>query len=171
MQSFTDHLDGIASCAAMDLSSRDWHIKALIPPEAGWYFIRTTAPVSALQLQARPNATYTQKSGKTVKVAHYDIAMRAGRYAADLKDYWNVSEVYSGMASDLQSRAREHTFADPGTAALALSLYPDLHEYEWLFCYITLTRFNGKFSCPRMMLALGEQIWRARNGWPLLSAA
>lgn len=74
------------------------------------------------------------------------------------------------MASTLQARAREHTFPDPGTAGLALSMYPALREYEWLFGYVTLSRFAASVSCPEMVLRLGEQLWRAENGWPLLSA-
>lgn len=168
MKTLVDHLDDIASYASMDLKSPGWHTRAFIPREAGWYFIRTTAPVPVLQRQRRPSATYVKKNGKTAHVAHYDIATRAGRFAPDLKAYWNVTEVYSGLASNLQQRAREHTFADPGTAALSLSLYPELHDYEWLFCFVTLSRFGARVSCPQMMLALGEQIWRAKNGWPLL---
>ncbi len=74
------------------------------------------------------------------------------------------------MAANLQARAREHTFADPGTAGLALSKYPELIGYEWIFGYITLRRLAPRVSCQDMMLRLGEQVWRARNGWPLLCA-
>lgn len=171
MQPFIEHLESIASCVNIPLADRDWHTAANVPPEAGWYFIRTNTPIAVLQKQTLWSSTYVKKRNQqTAKVRNYDIAARAGRYADDLKDYWNTSEVYSGMASSLQARAREHTFADPGTAGLALARYPDLVKCDWLFGFVTLGRFTSKVSCPDMMLRLGEQLWRAKHGWPLLSA-
>jgi len=171
LQALASHLDSLASCAVIALDDPDWHTKAFIPAVTGWYYIRTNTPVEVLQQQQLWSATYTRAGdGKLANVRNYDIAERAQRYADDLKPYWNTSEVYSGLAKSLQARAREHTFADPGTAGLALARYPVLRQYEWMFGFITLSRFSKNVSCPEMMLRLGEQIWRAKNGWPLLCA-
>lgn len=102
------------------------------------------------------------------KVGNYDLALRASRYRSDLDRFWNIKEVYSGLADNLQSRAREHTFPNEGTGGLALSRYPELYQFGWLFCFVTLRRFCSKTSCDDMLLKLGEQMWRAANGWPLL---
>ncbi len=172
MDTIIKHIESIASCTGMSLNDRDWHTKVGIPAEPGWYFIRTTAPVDVLKQQVPWAKTYVKKkTGIEASVANYDIAKRASRYADDLKSYWNTSEVYSGMASNLLNRAREHTFADPGTAGLALSRYEVLKLYDWVFGFVTLKRFASPVSCPDMLLKLGEQVWRARFGWPLLSSA
>jgi hypothetical protein len=165
------HLDQIANRVPMNLAGDRWHVAAKIPRTAGWYFIETNTPVEILQRQHRPQTRYTQKNGKEVNVKIYDISGSAARYADDLKECWNIEQVYSGLASNLQDRAREHTLSDLGTAALALGLYPELHSYAWTFCYVEMHRFLPEASCPKMLLRLGEQMWRGTNGWPLLSRA
>lgn len=165
------HLDHLANSAPMNLAGDQWHVKAKIPPTPGWYFIETTTPVEVLQRQHRPQTRYSMKNGIVSDVKIYDLAGSASRYAADLKDCWNTEQVYSGLASNLQSRAREHTLSDLGTAALALGLYPELRTYEWTFCYVEMHLFLAGASCPKMLLRLGEQMWRGTNGWPLLSRA
>ncbi len=170
LQHLVTHLDSVASCVNIPLDDPDWHTDAFIPSEAGWYFIRTNTPVSVLQAQELWAAKYIRaRDRQTANVRNYDLAARAGRYAEDLKPYWNTSEVYSGMAANLQARAREHTFPDPGTAGLALSRYPALKEYDWMFAFVSLSRFTSSVSCADMLLRLGEQIWRANHGWPVLS--
>jgi hypothetical protein len=172
MEQLSTYLSSYASCTAISLIDSSWHTQANVPNEAGWYFIRTNCPVAVLKQQHLWDQTYTTaRSGMSARVKNYDIASRAQRFKEDFADYWNIVEVYSGMASSLQARAREHTFANPGTAGLALSRYVALREYEWTFGFVTLRRFNPTVSRQDMLLHLGEQIWRAKNGWPLLCAA
>ncbi|RQR65598.1 hypothetical protein DIE18_03885 [Burkholderia sp. Bp9125] len=168
MRELAAHLQKICSCVNMDLADREWARKAGIQGRAGWYFIRTNTPLEVLSRQALWDSTYTRKDGVTARVRNYDIAARAGRYQPDLAAYWNLTDVYSGMHANLLSRAREHTFPDPGTGALALSKYPELASFEWQFFFVTLERFRREASCTEMLLHLGEQMWRAENGWPLL---
>lgn len=166
------HLDHLANRVPMHLGGDRWHIDGKVPPTAGWYFIETNTPIEVLQRQHRPQTTYAKKrTGKVEDVKIYDLAGSAARYANDLDGCWNTKYVYSGLAQKLQSRAREHTLPDLGTAALGLGLYPELREYEWTFCYVEMGKFLPNASCPKMLLALGEQIWRANNGWPLLCRA
>jgi hypothetical protein len=168
MKDLAAHLETICSCASIDLTDPTWARKAGIPGKAGWYFIRTTAPLEVLQRQTLWGETYTRDDGETAKVKNYDIAARATRVQQDLHPYWNVTDVYSGIASNLLSRAREHSFPDPGTGALALSKYPELLQFDWHFYFLTLERLLRQSSCPAMLLRLGEQMWRAKNGWPVL---
>jgi hypothetical protein len=171
MVTLSKYLDGYFSCSLIDLNDKKWHSKAKIPSEPGWYFIRSNTPVDVLCKQEIWQKTYTTKIKKELKpVLNYNLAGRAQRYSPDLSSYWNLFEVYSGMASDLMARAREHSFPDPGTGGLALSCYPALKKYEWLFGYITLNRFKSNASCNEMLLRLGEQIWRSKHGWPILCA-
>lgn len=171
MNALVEYLDSIYSCAQINLDDKDWHRKAQVPAESGWYFIRSNAPLSLLWEQELWSTTYvTKQKQETKPVRNYNLAERSRRYAPDLSSYWNTTEVYSGMASNLMSRAREHTFPDPGTGGVALSRYPALKEFEWTFGYLTLGRFMSDASCNDMLLHLGEQIWRSKHGWPILCA-
>lgn len=171
MDTLAAYLDGYYSCAQIDLCDKEWHTNARIPSESGWYFIRSNAPVQVLCEQEIWGATYvTKRKAETKAVRNYNLSERACRFAPDLSSFWNTTEVYSGMASDLLARAREHTFPDPGTAGMALSRYPALRTYEWIFGFMTLKRFRPNTSCNDMLLHLGEQIWRSKHKWPILCA-
>lgn len=171
MNTLSEYLDGYYSCVQIDLCDKDWHTKAEIPSESGWYFIRTNSPIQVLCKQELWSETYvTKRKGEIRRVSNYNLAQRARRFSTDLASFWNTTEVYSGMASDLLARAREHTFPDPGTAGMALSRYPQLQAYEWVFGYITLKRFRANSSCNDMLLHLGEQLWRSKHKWPVLCA-
>jgi hypothetical protein len=153
----------------IDLRDANWATRAGVPSRAGWYFVRTNAPLDVLQQQRLWSETYEKKkNGQRTAVRNYNLAERAARWRPDLEAFWNITDVYSGYAGNLMARAREHTFPDPGTGGLALSRYPDLLAYEWQFFFVTLARFRAEVSCPDMLLRLGEQLWRAENGWPIL---
>ena len=110
MNELKKHLDGVYSCIQINLNDKKWHTKANIPSKPGWYFINTNTPIEILSQQNLWGETYQQKkNNKQVKVCNYNIAERAKRFTENLSVYWNVTSVYSGMASNLQSRAREHT--------------------------------------------------------------
>jgi hypothetical protein len=168
MKELAAHLRRISSCVNIDLRDQQWARKAGVPNQAGWYFFRTNTPLDVLRRQTLWSSTYTREDGRTAAVKNYDIAARAARFQSDLALFWNICDVYSGMASNLLSRAREHTFPNPGTGALALSKYPELTRFEWQFFFVTMERFCREISCTDMLLRLGEQMWRAENGWPVL---
>ncbi|NHN79181.1 hypothetical protein HA520_18145 [Azotobacter chroococcum] len=170
MNDLSAYLDSTHSSVQIDLRDDQWHHLG-IPTAPGWYFISTNAPVSLLQQQSLWAPTYPRaKDQKVVNVKNYDLQRRANRYSESLSTYFNTKAVYSGLASNLRSRAREHTFADPGTAGLSLSKYPALHDYEWVFNFVTLKRFMADCQCQAVLLRLGEQMWRAKHGWPVLCA-
>lgn len=170
MNDLSAYLDSTHSSVQIDLSNDQWH-RCGIPGKPGWYYISTDAPITLLQEQALWTSTYQRATDqKIVKVRNYDLQRRANRYSDNLSQYFNAKAVYSGLASNLLARAREHTFADPGTAGLSLSRYPALHEYEWIFHFVTLKRFMDDCQCQKFLLRFGEQMWRAKHGWPVLCA-
>lgn len=155
----------------IDFSSRNWHVQAKIPSGSGWYYIQTNTPFDILARQSLWARQYDRpKAGVRADVKNYDLQARCARFAPSLTEYWNTERVYSGLASNLQARAREHTFVDPGTGGLALARYSELHEYDWYFHYAALDAFMPNCSNPDVLLLLGEQVWRSRNGWPILCA-
>ncbi|MBA1250203.1 Uncharacterised protein [Pseudomonas luteola] len=143
-----------------------------IPSSPGWYYISTDTPIHVLQRQKPVQKQYTRKrTQQRAGVRNYDIGARAKRYTEDLSEYYSKIAVYSGMASNLSSRAREHLCADPGTASLAIANFPELLKYEWYFHFVTLKDFMDNCQNSSLLLRLGEQQWRAKYGWPLLSSA
>lgn len=171
MQTLRTYLSSDYNRVTIDFLKRNWHTEAGVPNEPGWYFVETDAPIEILAKQALWARQYNKKrSGVLANVKNYDLQARCARYDRTLADYWNTKYVYSGLASNLQSRAREHTFADPGTGGLALAKYPDLLKFHWYFSFLTLTGFMPNCANPGVLLLLGEQIWRSINGWPILCA-
>ncbi|MCP5304376.1 MAG: hypothetical protein H6953_02925 [Chromatiaceae bacterium] len=171
MEDLRNFLSGQFIEVEIDFSNRKWHTQARVPAENGWYYVKTNAPLEVLARQALWARQYKKKrTGNIADVKNYDLQSRCARYDSRMAEYWNTSLVYSGFASNLQSRAREHTFADPGTGGLALSNYPELHEYDWRFFYKTLSQFLPDCANPGVLLLLGEQVWRSKHGWPILCA-
>lgn len=172
------YLDGPFTRVPMDIREQNvcWHITAKIPNEPGWYLIETTVPVELLRQQRRTQGVYTTKAGNRASVKHYDLAARSSKYSEALEGFFAGPIVYSGMASSLQGRAREHTKANRGTGALSLHNYEPLKDpkYQWWFHYATLSDFSSVLQLNKIqqgtVLRFGEQIWRARNGWPVLCA-
>src|ERR1700683_5261047 len=155
----------------IDFSSSNWQVQVEIPSGPGWYYVRTDTPFEILARQSLWARPYDRaKTGFRANVKNYDLRTRCARFAPGFAEYWNTEQVYSGLAANLQARARDHTFADPGTAGLALARYAELHEYDWSFHYATLEAFMPNCSNPDVLLLLGEQVWRSRNGWPILCA-
>lgn len=158
----------------IDFTDSAWHKSRLVPTTAGWYFIETTTPLAVLQgLQAPPN-TYLNSKNVVKKTRNFNLKARALEYdkCSPLQGLWLTTKVYSGMAQNLCSRAREHTFAHRGTFGLALANYHELRNYVWKFWYLTSEPLNpcSQITADQILLKLGEQIWRAQNGWPMLCA-
>jgi len=173
MERLLNYLDGPYTEVAVNFDNRDWATDAEIPTTAGWYFLSTTAPIEALLNCPLWQDTYTrERDNKEAQVRNYDISERAERYEENAPLYWNLQKVYSGLTSSLRSRAREHTFANPGTASLALSRYPALHNHSWKFNYLELQHFpHVNEVSDSIILKLGEQAWRVKFGWPILCEA
>lgn len=127
MQTLRNFLNRPHVATQMQLDDLSWADKAGIPSTPGWYYISTNAPIELLMRQELWQREYLKKrSGHASPVRNYDLATRARRHCETLATFWNTQLVYSGLASNLRSRAREHTLPDPGTGALALGRYPSL---------------------------------------------
>ncbi|MGL4318532.1 MAG: hypothetical protein ACRCTL_18195 [Pseudomonas sp.] len=171
MQNLTKLFESHYSAAQIDLTDPGWYMNCGIPSEAGWYFITTNTPIEVLARQELWASTYiTKKAKASAKVKNYNLKIRAIRFSSKQPQVWSKVAVYSGKTSDLRARAKEHTFPDPGTAGLAIAKYPELQKYEWVFNYHLRSRLNEPLVPPDVTLLLGEQIWRATNGWPVLCA-
>lgn len=171
MKALNTYISGHFQTVPIDFSNHSWHTNANVPSKPGWYYIETDTPFDVLARQHLWARQYTKKrSDALADVKNYDLLARCARFDPALAQYWNTELVYSGLTSNLQSRAREHTFADPGTGGLALQKYPELHEFEWSFHFTTLEGFMPNCPNPGVLLLLGEQVWRSHNGWPILCA-
>lgn len=155
----------------IDLKNTSWHLT--IPNKAGWYFIETNTPPEVFVGLSSPPSEYVNESGEMKKCRNYNIPMRVqslhlAQQVGFIISSPEIRPVYSGMAKKLRDRAREHTFGHQGTAALALANYSDLHQYKWIFSF--KENLNGANSPAHadIALKLGEQMWRATYGWPIL---
>jgi len=171
MQNLKEIISSNYSFVTIDLSNNNWHIN--IPSMPGWYFIETDVPISVFVNLSPPPSEYVNDKGETKKCRNYNLSARAKSHSDDIeKNNLIINSsgkrvVYSGIHKHLMNRAREHTFAHPGTAALALCRYPELKDYNWVFNYRELSSCKN-FSNADLVLKLGEQMWRAIYGWPLL---
>ena len=148
----------------MDLSKNSkWYLNT-IPSEAGWYLIKTTAPVDILRNVGGPK----QKGNYNIRQKIID-----SQYLIDcdlsIKQIGNQPYVvYSGEAANLRYRAREHSFGGSGTGCLAIEKYGSLKLYNWFFSYLTCETYNPDSEGDKNLRKFGEQIWRSKNGWPVL---
>jgi len=156
----------------IDLRNDRWHKD--LTTGAGWYFITTDTPISVLTNVPSPPSEYTNEDGEQKKCGNYDIRSRARTMAALIQDTGilcsgdGVRPIYSGMAKSIVDRARDHTFAHRGTAGLALAYYESLFPFRWTFHYLSMNLPVQSPAHRDILLRLGEQMWRATHGWPLL---
>ncbi|HFQ5086802.1 TPA: hypothetical protein ACGUVT_004420 [Vibrio vulnificus] len=170
MKQLQDLISSDFTEAKIDLDKSDWH--AEIPNKPGWYFLATDIPLEILKGLPAPPKTYVNEAGETKNCKNYNLGQRA-RSLFDsplIISNLGLTPVYSGMAKNLKNRAREHTFGHKGTAALALSNYSCLYKYNWSFYYLENQFKTSSKASEKIMLKLGEEMWRANNGWPILSA-
>jgi hypothetical protein len=172
MQQLSNLLESKFEVIDINLNNAKWHLD--IPNTSGWYFIETNAPNEVLGALAAPPSEYKNDEGEQKKCRNYNISSRAKSLLQGNKSggivigSTSIRVVYSGMAKNLLNRAREHTFSHPGTAGLALANYQVLKQYCWTFNYLPNTINSVSKTHKIVTLKLGEQMWRASNGWPIL---
>ena len=140
-----------------------WHLDR-VPSEPGWYYLETTAPVSVLRSVGNPKEKKNYNIPKKIKGSSYLAANKLAIKQIKEKPY----VVYSGEANNLKNRAREHSFGGNGTACLAIGKYSVLKKYDWYFSYFTCTSYMADSDGDKCLRNLGEQVWRAHYGWPIL---
>ncbi len=137
-----------------------------VPGVPGWYLIETDTPVEVLgQLPIPPEGTNIYNIPDRIQSNAWLLAQ--GLAIQPTQE--GVSYVvYSGEQFNLKNRAREHTRGNNGTGCLCLSQYPQLHQYQWSFLYLSCdTVFPGNQG-DKALRVFWEQTWRALNGWPIL---
>ena len=144
----------------MSFEHDNW--RATIPSKPGWYFIETDTPPEKF------------KSVDPPKGRHYNIPKKVEeslalfKYGACILPTENLFYyVYSGEAKNLKARAREHKDGHIKTGCLALTNYKSLHEYTWKFHFVLCPIFSDPHE-SKLLRAFGEQVWRAKYGWPIL---
>ncbi len=146
----------------MIFQKADWH--SSIPSKPGWYFIETDTPPEVFKGVRSPSTGHR----------HYNIpekvktSLSLSKHGACILPTDNPFYfVYSGEAKNLKARAREHMSGHKKTGCLALKNYHELRNYTWKFHYV---------QCPppydsdksKILRTYGEQVWRAKYGWPTL---
>lgn len=163
--------------SSLKVSFEDENWNKDVQSKAGWYYFCTSAPYSAFIELSPPPSEYENEEGEMKKCRNYNLSARATSHSAESNKNTIVIAgdgeyaVYSGYAKNLKTRSKEHTFAHPGTAGLALSRYPTLRNYIWCFYFKYIDSDKLQYGNRDIVLKLGEQIWRANNGWPLLCSA
>ena len=145
----------------MDFQDDSW--RNPLPSGPGWYFIETNTP---------PHKFF--EVGKPKGERHYNIPEKAKaslsleKIGACIRPSENSFYfVYSGEAKDLKARAREHVSGHDKTGCLAIRNYPLLHNYKWNF-HFSLCLFGNDPNESKLVRIFGEQLWRAKYGWPIL---
>ena len=138
-----------------------------VPSRPGWYLFQTDTPIDVLR-----KLPHTKEQKRAYKlgdrVARCEYLLRQGLLITPTPKS-PMYIVYSGEAKNLKSRAREHSSAN-GTASLQLSLYPKLKKYQWKFFHLECDSVYEDGNGDKALRTLGEQTWRANNGWPVLCA-
>lgn len=158
--------------SVIDFQNAQWTID--IPSTPGWYFIETDTPVGVFRSLPHPSLEYVNNKNEIKKCRNYNLTKRINilENAFNVRDLFIIKEgvraIYSGKTKNLKARAREHTFGHKGTAGLALVNYKEIYDFKWYFRYRENPfDFNTKEHLD-IILKFGEQIWRSKNGWPIL---
>lgn len=145
----------------MSFETDDW--RTIIPSSPGWYFIETdTAPDIFINVGppiGQHHYDIPKKVFESLALTKYDACI----LPADTPFYF----VYSGEAKNLKARAREHLSGHPKTGCLALANYKSLHFHKWKFHFVLCPNSNNPNE-SKLLRTFGEQIWRAKYGWPIL---
>lgn len=145
----------------INFHSDSWRLG--IPSCPGWYFIETDTPPEILK-KVGP-----QKGERHYNVpAKIDASLTLKKFGICILPITNPFYiVYSGETKNLKARAREHLSGHSKTGCLALTNYPSFHRYNWKFYYTPCNKFNDP-NKSKLLRIFVEQIWRSKNGWPIL---
>jgi hypothetical protein len=146
----------------MNFEDNSW--RENIPPEPGWYLIKTNTPIDVLRSVGQPKFKAHINIPDTIKNTSRLQDLGIAITQSGSSDY----VVYSGEAGNLKARAREHECGHPKTFCLGLTNYATLHQHRWTFCYVALSRCKVFSNGDKLLRLAVEQAWRAKNGWPIL---
>ncbi len=161
LERILDEIDRKLKCEQIDFENDAW--RKDIPSEAGWYLIKTNAPLHLLKAIRRSHKAHADFhliiNCTSALQGHGMAIVQAGN-----EDY----VVYNGQAANLKARAREHECGHPKTYCLAVSDHRSLRSYRWSFCYVPASGLCGVVDSDPLFRVAVEQGWRSRHGWPVL---
>jgi hypothetical protein len=163
MRELLKEIESASRTHAISLGDGDWI--ASIPSTPGWYVLATDAPWKTLRTLVP----------QEVARGHYRIGDRTAR-AEELAALGvligerpgHIVPVYNGHAKKLRERAREHWNGHARTGCLSLRQYAELHGYRWEFRFTQVSDLRSQPSDSSALRNIGEQLWRAEHGWPIL---
>ena len=150
----------------MNFQNKSWRDD--LPSDPGWYFIETNTPPEKFKEVGKPKGrryNIPEKAKASLSLVQFGACI--------LPSENSFYFVYSGEAKNLKARAREHYSGHEKTGCLALENYPLLHKYEWNF-HFSPCLFDTDPTDPtdpnesKLIRIFGEQLWRAKYGWPIL---
>lgn len=129
----------------------------------GLYQIETNTPLSVLShIETRADKSHYNiaKKVKESEILHDDFKILP-------KNENEMYIVYSGHASLLRQRFKEHFIGSQGTACLALFEIETLKNYDWRFSYFDLSTIEN-YTDSKLVRTFLEQRHRTNIGWPIL---
>lgn len=148
----------------VNLNLSDASCCKLLPTKPGWYFIVTNTPPELFKELGTPSGinhyNLSEKALASSSLESHSLCIMPSRKNA-------LYCVYSGETISLRARAREHIAGHPKTYCLALSNYSALRKYIWKFHY-SICPYVQNPNETKLLRIFGEQIWRSKNGWPIL---
>jgi hypothetical protein len=155
-------VDANLTCIPIDFNDSSWSI---IPAKPGWYVITTNMPIEHLRTLAPPQHKAHINIPRTIESASSLYMLNIAIKQSENEHY----VVYNGEAYNLKARAREHICGHAKTYCLCLSEYEIVRQYEWRFCYATVSSCcREPHSTSKSLRLAVEQGWRAKHGWPIL---
>jgi hypothetical protein len=145
----------------IDFQNDQW--RSSVPSNPGWYFIETNTPPDVLENVGLPKGQRHYNIPEKVKASLSLESFDACILPTNNTFYF----VYSGEAKNIKARALEHLSGHPKTGCLALVNYPLLKKYRWKF-HFSLCDFGNNENENKLIRTFGEQMWRAKYGWPIL---
>ncbi len=145
----------------MSLTDDSWLVS--IPSNSGWYFIETDTPLRVFEQVDPPEGKYNYNLPKKIRASA--LLQELGICILPLENPFYIA--YSGEARHLRNRAKEHVFGHPTTYCLALSNYSVLNHYNWRF-HFAICQYGSNRKDSKVLRNYGEQLWRAKHGWPIL---
>jgi hypothetical protein len=162
LEDIISEVDQKFKCLQIDFGDASW--RRDIPSEAGWYFIKTDTPIAVLKSIESPLHKAHINIPQTIDSNSILQDLGIAIVPSDAEGY----VVYNGEAANLKARAREHECGHPKTYCLGLSGYGILRIYKWTFCYVAMSSCGGLTNTNKALRLAVEQVWRVKNGWPIL---
>ena len=132
-----------------------------IPRTAGIYQIKTTTPISVLELyETRNDNAHCKFKNKITE------SRKLGTLIVQ-EDLENGYVVYTGHQKFLRQRCKEHFMGSKGTGCLNLFEIEEFRKYNWWFEYLEVSIFK-EYEDSLLFRTYLEQLHRANIGWPIL---